>query len=120
MIFSFLHHSSLHHSYRVLTRRTDHWSQLITPDNPRGYNAKQLRRIATAPTRTEKRATELLVMAGRRSNEVNLQVPINDDYGLARIDAMVAAIRAEYAPPPEEGMKEEEGKPSTGDEDEDK
>jgi hypothetical protein len=89
----------LFHSYRVLTRKADHWSQRISTDNPRGYNDTQLQRIAAAPTAAKKRRAELNVMNPRRHAEKVLKTPIVDEYGMARIVAMIADINAQYPPP---------------------
>jgi hypothetical protein len=39
---------------------------------------------------------ELKVMMRRRDGERKLHAPIDDEYGLDRIDAMIADIKAEY------------------------
>jgi hypothetical protein len=40
---------------------------------------------------------EIYLCAARRKAEMNRRIPIDDNYGLACIDAMEAEIRAEYA-----------------------
>jgi hypothetical protein len=80
-----------------MTRRADHWSQLVSDDNPRGYNEEQLQRIATAPTLAAKRKIELQVMMGRRYTEKDLVTAIADDFGIDRIAAMTEDIKADYA-----------------------
>jgi hypothetical protein len=40
---------------------------------------------------------ELQVMMKRRDGERKLHAPIDDEYGLDRINAMIADIEAEYA-----------------------
>jgi hypothetical protein len=74
-----------------------HWSQLVSDDNPRGYNEKQMQKIDSADTLMKKQAVELRVMKERRGGEMNLKEPIDDEYGLDRINAMIADIDAEYA-----------------------
>jgi hypothetical protein len=81
----------------VLTRSKNHWSQLLSDDNPRGYNEKQQQRIADAGTLVKKRAVELEVMRKRLNSEMYLKEPIDDEYGTDRINAMIADINAEYA-----------------------
>jgi hypothetical protein len=88
--------SLLVHSYRVLTRTSIHWSQLVSDDNPRGYNEKQIQRIADANTLVKKRAVELRVMRSRLRSENNLKEPIDDGYGVDRINAIIADIYAQY------------------------
>jgi hypothetical protein len=56
-----------------------------------------LKRIADAPTLSEKMKVELILTNLRRSNEKRRTEPLDDGYGLDRIDAMEAEIRAEYA-----------------------
>jgi hypothetical protein len=72
-----------------------HWAQRITDVNPRGHTEYILQRISQAPSLTEKVNMELKVMQGRRRSEMSN--PVDDGYGLARIDAMEAEVRAEYA-----------------------
>jgi hypothetical protein len=84
-------------SYRVLTRLSIHWSQLVSDDNPRGYNEKQKQRIADADTLVKKRSVELQVMRARLNNEKIMKEPIDDEYGTDRINAMIADVEAEYA-----------------------
>jgi hypothetical protein len=85
------------YSYRVLTRSKHHWSQHVSDDNPRGYNEKQKQKIADADTLMKKRGVELRVMRQRLSSENNLMEPVHDEYGMDRINAMIADIEAEYA-----------------------
>jgi hypothetical protein len=81
----------------VLTRKSNHWSQHVSDDNPRGYSDTQQQKIADAGTLVKKRGVELHVMRGRLTNEMNLKEPIDDEYGTERINAMIAEINAEYA-----------------------
>jgi hypothetical protein len=70
----------------------------MSDDNPRGYTDRQLKRIADAPTLNEKMDVELFIANNRRMGERGrLTRPLNDRYGLERISAMEAEIRAEYA-----------------------
>jgi hypothetical protein len=85
------------YSYRVLTRNTRHWSQLLSDDNPRGYNEKQKQKIADADTLVKKWAVELRLMKGRLDSEMRIKEPVDDEYGVDRINAMIAEINAEYA-----------------------
>jgi hypothetical protein len=87
----------LTHSYRVLSRLSTHWSQLVSDGNPRGYNEKQKQKIADADTLMKKWAVERNVMTGRLARERKLKDPIDDEYGMNRINAMIADIEAEYA-----------------------
>ena len=80
----------------MLTRQSNHWSQLVSDDNPRGYNENQKQKIADA-TLLKKRRVELQVMKYRLKCEMNLKKPIDDEYGTDRINAMIADIEAEYA-----------------------
>jgi hypothetical protein len=81
----------------VLTRNTSHWSQHVSDDNPRGYTEKQKQRIADADTPVKKRGVELKMMRTRLNNEKIMKEPIDDEYGMDRIKAMIADINAEYA-----------------------
>jgi hypothetical protein len=81
----------------VPQRHSKHWAQRISEDNPRGYTELQLQYIDDAPTLAEKMKVELYMTAARRLVEAARKEPIHDDYGLARIDAMEAEIREEYA-----------------------
>jgi hypothetical protein len=81
----------------VLTRSKHHWSQRVSDDNPRGYNEKQKQKIADAGTLVRKRVVELKMMRGRLQCEMNLKEPVDDEYGVDRINAMIAEINAEYA-----------------------
>jgi hypothetical protein len=74
-----------------------HWSQLISDDNPRGYNEKQMQKIADADTLYKKQAVELHVMNGRRDSELRMKERVDDEYGIDRINAMISDIKAEYA-----------------------
>jgi DNA/RNA endonuclease YhcR with UshA esterase domain len=76
---------------------SSHWSQHVSDDNPRGYTEKQKQKIADAGTLVKKRAVELKVMRVRLTGENNLKVPVDDEYGTDRINAMIADIEAEYA-----------------------
>jgi hypothetical protein len=53
--------------------------------------------ITDADTLVTRRAVELRVMRGRRKSERKLKAPIDDEYGMDRINAMIADIEAEYA-----------------------
>jgi hypothetical protein len=92
--FSFFNPST--HSYHVLTRSTRHWSQLVSDDNPRGYSEKQKQKIADANTLWKKRSVELNVMNARLDSEMKMKEPVDDEYGIDHINAMVADINAEY------------------------
>jgi hypothetical protein len=81
----------------VLTRQSNHWSQLVSDDNPRGYNEKQQQRIADAGTLLKKRGVELHVMRVRLTGEMKMKEPVDDEYGTDRINAMAADIKANYA-----------------------
>jgi hypothetical protein len=85
------------YSYRVLTRLSIHWSQLVSDDNPRGYNEKQKQRIADADTLVKKRSVELRMMRQRLHSEMKMKEPIDDEYGTDRINAMIGDINAKYA-----------------------
>jgi hypothetical protein len=85
------------YSYRVLTRLSTHWSQLVSDDNPRGYNEKQKQNIADAGPLVKKRSVELQVMRRRLMSERRMKEPIDDEFGTERIKAMIADINAEYA-----------------------
>jgi hypothetical protein len=56
-----------------------------------------MQRIADADTPRKKRSVELHVMITRKSCEMSLHKPIDDEYGVDRINAMIADIKAEYA-----------------------
>jgi hypothetical protein len=75
---------------------SNHWSQRVSDDNPRGYSEKQMQRIADAGTLVKKREVELKVMKTRLSSEMSLKEPIDDEYGMDSINAMIAEINAEY------------------------
>jgi hypothetical protein len=75
---------------------SNHWSQLVSDDNPRGYNDKQKQRFVDADTLVKKRTVELIVMSTRLKCENNLLEPIDDEYGIDRIKAMIAEVKAEY------------------------
>jgi hypothetical protein len=94
LLFSSFH---LTYSFDVLTRLSTHWSQRVSDDNPRGYNEKQLQMIADAGTLVKKRSLELKVMRGRLICENYLKEPVDDEYGMDCINAMIAAIDAQYA-----------------------
>ena len=81
----------------MLTRSKNHWSQLVSDDNPRGYTEKQKQKIADADTLVKKRGVELKVMRGRLMGERRMKEPIDDVYSVDRINAMIADINAEYA-----------------------
>jgi hypothetical protein len=81
----------------VLTRFSTHWSQFVSDENPRGYTEKQKQKIADADTLVKKWRVELKVMKTRQYGENNLREAIDDEYGMDRIDAMIADINAEYA-----------------------
>jgi hypothetical protein len=80
----------------VLTRSKHHWSQLLSDDNPRGYSEKQKQKIADADTLVKKRGVELKVMMTRLNSEIRMKESI-DEYGMDRINAMIADINAQYA-----------------------
>ena len=81
----------------MLTRRSGHWSQLVSDGNPRGYNEKQKQRIADADTLSKKQMVEINVMMKRQTTERGVKEPIDDEYGMDCINAMIADIEAEYA-----------------------
>jgi hypothetical protein len=81
----------------VSTRYANHWAQRITDANPRGHTESMLQRISQAPTLIEKMNLELDVMCSRRTTQKCSGNPVDDGYGMARIDAMEAEIRTEYA-----------------------
>jgi uncharacterized protein YeeX (DUF496 family) len=56
-----------------------------------------MQRIADADTLAKKRSVELTVMRERLKSENNLKEPIDDEYGMDRINAMIADIEADYA-----------------------
>jgi hypothetical protein len=76
---------------------SNHWSQHVSDDNPRGYSEKQMQMIADADTLLRKRSVELRVMKERLSSEMKMKEPLDDEYGVDRINAMIADINAEYA-----------------------
>jgi hypothetical protein len=80
----------------VLTRSKHHWSQLVSDDNPRGYSEKQKLRIADADTLVKKLRMELKVMKERLDSEIRMKESV-DEYGMDRINAMIADINAQYA-----------------------
>jgi uncharacterized protein YeeX (DUF496 family) len=55
-----------------------------------------MQKIADANTLWKKRSVELEVMRDRLRGENNLKEPIDDEYGVDRINAMIADINAEY------------------------
>jgi hypothetical protein len=75
----------------------NHWSQLVSDDNPRGYSEKQMQRIADAGPLLKKRSVELEVMRRRQESDMKMKQPIDDEYGVDRINAMIADIQSEYA-----------------------
>ena len=81
----------------MLTRKSTHWCQLVSDDNPRGYTEKQKQRIADAGPPAKKRGVELRMMRGRLQCEMGMKEPIDDEYGMERINAMIADIQSEYA-----------------------
>jgi hypothetical protein len=91
-----LHPSTGIHSCRVPTRNKNHWSQLISDDNPRGYNEIQKQKIVDAGTLVRKRGVEIQVMMNRLQNERIVKEPIVDEYGKAHINAMIVDIKVEY------------------------
>jgi hypothetical protein len=56
-----------------------------------------MQRIADAGTLVKKRSVELKVMRERLKSEMKMKEPIDDEYGVDRINAMIADINAEYA-----------------------
>jgi hypothetical protein len=56
-----------------------------------------MQKIADADTLVKKRSVELKVMRGRLQCEINLKEPVDDEYGVDRINAMISDIEAEYA-----------------------
>jgi hypothetical protein len=74
-----------------------HWSQLVSDDNPRGYNEKQKQKISDADTLMKKRSVEMQVMKRRLNSEMKMKEPIDDEYGMDCLNAMIADIEAEYA-----------------------
>jgi hypothetical protein len=76
---------------------SNHWSQFVSADNPRGYNEKQKQRIADADTLVRKRAVEMKVMRDRWYRETRLMEPVVDEYGMECIKTMIAEVKAEYA-----------------------
>jgi hypothetical protein len=76
---------------------SNHWSQLVSDDNPRGYNEKQMQKIDSADTLMKKRGVELKVMNERLHSERKLKEPIDDEYGIDRINAMIADVNAQYS-----------------------
>jgi hypothetical protein len=55
-----------------------------------------MQKIADADTLVKKRAVELEVMRSRLKSEKSLKEPIDDDYGVDCINAMIADINAQY------------------------
>jgi hypothetical protein len=55
-----------------------------------------MQRIADADTLLKKRGVELEVMNGRLNNEMRAKVPIDDGYGMDRINTMIVDIYAQY------------------------
>jgi hypothetical protein len=76
---------------------SNHWSQHVSDDNPRGYSEKQKQRIADADTLVKKLRMELKVMKERLQCEMKMKEPVDDEYGVDRINAMFLEINAEYA-----------------------
>jgi hypothetical protein len=56
-----------------------------------------MQRIADADTLLRKRGVELQVMRGRLTSEMKMKEPIDDEYGVDCINAMIAEINTEYA-----------------------
>jgi hypothetical protein len=56
-----------------------------------------MQKIADADTPVKKRGVELKMMMTRMSSEMKMKEPIDDEYGVDRINAMIADINAEYA-----------------------
>jgi hypothetical protein len=56
-----------------------------------------MQRIADADTLVKKRSVELDVVRTRLKSENNLKECVDDEYGVDRINAMIADINAEYA-----------------------
>jgi hypothetical protein len=56
-----------------------------------------MQKIADADTLVKKRAVELSLMKLRLRSENILKEPIDDDFGIVRINAMMADINAQYA-----------------------
>jgi hypothetical protein len=81
----------------VLTRSTNHWSQRISSNNPRGFSDQQLQKIADAPTLEEQRKIELNFLFWRHKAEKDLKKPIEDEFGLDCIAGMLRDAKAEYA-----------------------
>jgi hypothetical protein len=78
-------------------RSVTHWSRRISEANPRGHTEITLQRIRDAPTPKDKLRIELSVLRVRIPTEKKLKKPIDDEYSFARIAAMKAEVRAEYA-----------------------
>jgi hypothetical protein len=85
------------YSFTVLTRKSTHWAQRISANNPRGYNEEQLQKIADAPTLAEKQRVEMKLLHGRLSTEKDILNPPNDGYGVDYILATIVEVKAEYA-----------------------
>jgi hypothetical protein len=56
-----------------------------------------MQKIADAGTLLKKRGVELKVMRGRLTNAMNMKEPVDDEFGVDRINAMIADIQSEYA-----------------------
>jgi hypothetical protein len=56
-----------------------------------------MQKIADADMLAKKRSVELTVMRGRLKSEMKMKEPVDDEYGVDRINAMIADIEAEYA-----------------------
>jgi hypothetical protein len=78
-------------SYHVLSRKSTHWSQLVSDDNPRGAATEDCCCGYTGGAKGD----VTLLMKARKENEMNLKESIDDEYGVDRINAMIAVIEAE-------------------------
>jgi hypothetical protein len=56
-----------------------------------------MQKIADAGTLVKKRSLELNMMKWRLNGEIMMKEPIDDEYGLDRLNAMIADVHAQYA-----------------------
>jgi hypothetical protein len=73
-----------------------HWSHRLSTANPRGYSDHELHLIRHAASAAARRGVELQIVAGRLEAEKQRVYPIDDEYGVERMEKMAKEVEEEY------------------------
>jgi hypothetical protein len=74
-----------------------HWSHRLSADNPRGYTDRERHRVRHARSSAARQEEELGIVRARLEAEKQRVYPIDDEYGVERLERMEEEVEEEYA-----------------------